>query len=65
MDQFDASTKNTINWMSAHQPKVGFENAGATSRKPNIDSCVWPLPSADFLIKQLIFSRRGGLYITL
>jgi hypothetical protein len=34
--------------MSAHQPKVGFENTGATPRKSSIDSCVEQFLGADF-----------------
>jgi hypothetical protein len=34
--------------MSAHQPKVGFENTGATPRKSSIDSCVKQFLGADF-----------------
>ena len=34
--------------MSAHQPKVDFENTGATPRKSSIDSCVKQFLGADF-----------------
>ena len=50
MNQFDTCTKNTlytINWMSAHQPKVDSENTEATPKNLSINSCVRPLLGTD------------------